>query len=57
MLERAQELSGIATEKGVIVAALEGMVRCLDLDDYIAFVTSGATDDLADPEVIRSAQR
>lgn len=57
VLARAQELSGIATKKGVVAAALEGMVRRLELDSYSEFVTSGAVDDLTDPEVIRSAQR
>ena len=57
VLERARELSGISTKKGVIAVALEEMVRRLELDQYTEFVLSGAVDDLADPEVIRSAQR
>lgn len=57
MLERARELSGIPTKRGVITAALEEMVRRLELDRYTDYVTSGVVDDLADPEVIRSAQR
>ncbi|WP_159500396.1 type II toxin-antitoxin system VapB family antitoxin [Microbacterium sp. 18062] len=57
VLARAQALSGIATKKGVVAAALKGMVRRLELDDYAEFVTSGTIEDLSDPEVIRSAQR
>lgn len=57
VLERALKLSGIATKKGVVAAALEQMVRRLELDRYTEFVHSGALDGLADAEVIRSAQR
>ncbi|GAA1998496.1 type II toxin-antitoxin system VapB family antitoxin [Microbacterium ulmi] len=57
VLARAQALSGIATKKGVVAAALEGVVRRLEVDNYAEFVTSGAVDDLSDPEVVRSAQR
>ncbi len=57
VLARARTLSGIATKRGVIAAALEEMVRRLELDDYTEFVRSGALDDLGDPDVIRSAQR
>lgn len=56
-LDRALKLSGIATKKGVIALALEQMVRRLELDQYTEFVLTGALDDLADPEVTRSAQR
>lgn len=56
-LARALALSGIATKKGVIAVALEQMVRRLELDQYTEFARSGALDDLADPEVTRSAQR
>jgi Arc/MetJ family transcription regulator len=57
VLKRAQRLSGIPTKRGVITEALEQMVRRLELDEYTAFVTSGAIGDLGDPEVIRAAQR
>ena len=56
-LDRARELSGIATKKGVIAVALEQMIRRLELDQYTEFALTGALDDLADPEVTRSAQR
>ena len=57
VMQRALELSGITTKKGVVAAALEQMVRRLELDEYTEYATSGALDDLADPEVIRAAQR
>lgn len=57
VIERAQQLSGIPTKRGVIAEALEQLVRRLELDQYTAFVTSGALDDLGDPDVIRAAQR
>lgn len=57
VLERARELSGIPTKKGVVEAALVEMVRRLELDEYTRFATSGALADLADPEVIATAQR
>ncbi|MFT4029298.1 MAG: type II toxin-antitoxin system VapB family antitoxin [Protaetiibacter sp.] len=57
LLRRAQTLSGIPTKKGVVTAALEHLVRRLALDRYTEFAVSGALDDLADPEVVRSAQR
>lgn len=57
VLARAQQLSGLTTKKAIVAAALEEMVRRLELDEYTDFVRSGAMDDLADPEVIRSAQR
>ncbi|MFT4211429.1 MAG: type II toxin-antitoxin system VapB family antitoxin [Microbacterium sp.] len=57
VMTRAQTLSRIPTKKGVIAAALEQMVRRLELDEYTEFAASGALADLADPEVIRSAQR
>ncbi len=56
-LERARELSGIPTKKGVVGAALDEMVRRMERELYTDFVLSGALDDLADPEVIRAAQR
>ncbi len=57
LLRRAQELSGIQTKKGVVTAALESLVRRLALERYADFAASGALEDLADPQVIRSAQR
>lgn len=57
LLRRAQELSGIRTKKAVVTTALEEMVRRRNLDLYSDFAMSGALDDLADPQVIRSAQR
>jgi hypothetical protein len=56
-MRRALELSHITTKKGVIAAALDQMVRRLEQDQYTEFVLSGAVDDLANPAVIRSAQR
>lgn len=57
LLQRAQEASGIPTKKGVVTAALEDMVRRAALDRYVEFASSGALDDLADPQVIQAAQR
>ncbi|WIY81949.1 type II toxin-antitoxin system VapB family antitoxin [Propionimicrobium sp. PCR01-08-3] len=57
LVQRAQEASGIRTKKGVVTAALEDTVRRAALDRYVEFVSSGALDDLADPQVTQSAQR
>lgn len=57
VLQRALQLSGIATKKGVVAVALEEMVRRLELEEYTEYVASGALDDLADPDVVRAAQR
>ncbi|MGC3955846.1 MAG: type II toxin-antitoxin system VapB family antitoxin [Propionicimonas sp.] len=57
VLERARELSGISTKKGVVAAALDEMVRRLERERYTEFVLRGELDDLADPDVVRSAQR
>ena len=56
-LERARELSGIPTKKGVVATALDEMVRRLERERYTEFVLSGALADLSDTEVIRAAQR
>lgn len=57
LVRSAQEASGIRTKKGVVTTALEEMVRRRALDRYADFAASGAVDDLADPEVVASAQR
>lgn len=57
VLDRARELSGISTKKAVVGAALDEMVRRLERELYTEFILSGVVDDLADPEVIRAAQR
>lgn len=57
LLDRAMHLSALPTKKAVVNSALESMVRRLELARYVDFATSGALDDLADPEVIRAAQR
>lgn len=57
LLDRAMRLSALPTKKAVVNSALESMVRRLELARYVDFATSGALDDLADPEVIRAAQR
>jgi Bacterial antitoxin of type II TA system, VapB len=57
VLARAQQLSGLATKEATVAAALAEMVRRLELDEYTGFVCSGALEDLANPEVIRAAQR
>lgn len=57
LLARALQLSGLPTKKAVVTSALESLVRRLELVRYADFATSGALDDLADSEVVRSAQR
>ncbi len=57
VLKRAQELSGIRTKKGVVAEAMEQLVRRLELDAYTEFAVSEAMAELADPAVIRAAQR
>ncbi|TWE12959.1 type II toxin-antitoxin system VapB family antitoxin [Rudaeicoccus suwonensis] len=57
LIRRAQEVSGISTKKGVVMAALEEMVRRDDLRRYADYIASGAVDDLADPDVMRAAHR
>lgn len=57
VLDRARELSGLKTKKDVITAALEEFVRRREVERYEEFVLSGELDDLADPDVIGSAQR
>ena len=57
VLERALELSGIRTKKELVTVALEQMIRRIERERYLEFILDGNLDDLADPEVIRGAQR
>ena len=57
LMQRALELSGLTTKRAVVASALESMVRRLEAARYTDYATGGALDDLADPEVIRDAQR
>ena len=57
VLRRAMELSGLTTKKAVVTTALEIWVRRMELARYADFASGGALSDLADPEVIRGAQR
>lgn len=53
----ARELSGPRTKMDVITAALDEFVRRREVARYEGIVLSGELDDLADPDVIGSAQR
>jgi Arc/MetJ family transcription regulator len=57
VLERALDLSGIRTKKELVTVALEQMIRRMERERYLEFILAGNLADLADPEVIRGAQR
>lgn len=57
LMERAMRAAGESTKKATINKALIELVQRRGLEDYFDLLERGATADLNDPEVIRSAQR
>lgn len=57
LMARAMAAAGESTKKATINRALIEMVRRRGLEEYTELLRSGATADLNDPEVTRSAQR